>query len=414
VRIGSLVRVAAAAGILLAVILTAGAVSAATVKIPLRIDYLTLDQALRQQLYTGPGGRAEIWKGASVCEALNATNPRFGHEGTAAMLETDAELSLGVAVGGKCVSPVHWSGIIQVDALPYVTSGLALKFHVTDINLYDQHHQKTLLVGRGFDLIKGSVIPAVQGFSFDLKPALVQLEELVREAAAPEVAERVKAALASLRPLSPAIVEPGDILLTLEMAVPEVPHAPMASGPAPPLTPAEIAAWQTTLDNWDAFTVFAIKQLGLTVNDPRIRDQLFSLLMESRYRLAAALARPENLSSGPDPVRILFLATWTRLGQIVREAAQHGLLRNRALEFLDFISAGDALFALDQAAPALGIRVSADDMRRLARIMAPTSTGNPLTYDYNVDPQLQELFGLTEPAATAGPLELPARFQQAL
>ncbi|MGH7917234.1 MAG: lytic transglycosylase domain-containing protein, partial [Candidatus Binataceae bacterium] len=196
-------------------------------------------------------------------------------------------------------------------------------------------------------------------------------------------------------------------LLTLSMTVPEAPAPIVASGPAPPLTPAQIAAWQTTLDNWDAFTVFAVKQLGLTVNDPRIRDQLFELLTESRYRLAAALARPENLDTGPDPVRILFLATWTRLGKIVREAAGHGLLRNRALEFLEFISAGDALFALDQAAPALGMRVSANDLRRLARIMAPTSSANPLVYDYTVDPQLQGIFGLREPATTTGPLEIP-------
>ncbi|MGH8013193.1 MAG: lytic transglycosylase domain-containing protein [Candidatus Binataceae bacterium] len=395
------------AALALITLLCGGAASAALIKIPLRIDYLTLDQAVQAQAYTGPDGQAQLWQGANNCEYLHATNPVFSQNGTVVRFETNGELAIGVPVGSTCVSPVHWSGIIQLDAIPYLTPGLALRFHVSDINLYDLQHRKTLLVGRGFDLIKGRLIPLIEGFSFDLKPPLVQLQELVREAATPAVAIRVKAALTSLRPVPPVVVESGDVHLTLEMTVPEAIAPVVASGPVPPLTPAQIAAWQTTLDNWDAFTVFAIKQLGLAVNDPTIRKQLFELLTESRYRLVAALARPENLDTGPDPVRILFLATWTRLGDIVREAARRGLLRNRALEFLDFISAGDALFALDQAAPALGMRVSANDLRRLARIMAPTSTTNPLVYDYTVDPQLQKLFGLTEPASTAGPLEIP-------
>ena len=56
---------------------------------------------------------------------------------------------------------------------------------------------------------------------------------------------------------------------------------------------------------------------------------------------------------------------------VVRTAAARGQLGDRALEFLSFVSAGDALMAFDQAAPALGARISAADLRRLARIMAP-------------------------------------------
>ena len=56
-----------------------------------------------------------------------------------------------------------------------------------------------------------------------------------------------------------------------------------------PLSPAEIAAWQDELDNWDAFLVFAIKQIGLTLPNQQMRDQLFTLLMDSRYRLVQAI-----------------------------------------------------------------------------------------------------------------------------
>ena len=76
----------------------------------------------------------------------------------------------------------------------------------------------------------------------------------------------------------------------------------------------------------------------------------------------------------------------------VRAAAQRGMLGARALEFMSFISAGDALFALDQAAPALGMRISAADLQRLAHIMAPTAADEPLQFNYGEDRDMKKLF----------------------
>ncbi|HYB91720.1 MAG TPA: lytic transglycosylase domain-containing protein, partial [Candidatus Binataceae bacterium] len=135
-------------------------------------------------------------------------------------------------------------------------------------------------------------------------------------------------------------------------------------------------------------------------------------LLDSRYRLVQALAHPPAASE-PDPVRSLFLEFWRRLGASVRSAARRGKLGARSLEFLSFISAGDALFALDQAAPALGMRISAADLRRLAHIMAPRAKGDPLEFNFNEDAELKRLFKPTEPLANptaleAAPAESPA------
>ena len=90
---------------------------------------------------------------------------------------------------------------------------------------------------------------------------------------------------------------------------------------------------------------------------------------------------------------------------MVRKAAARGQLGDRALEFLSFLSAGDALMAFDQAAPALGARISAADLRRLARIMAPQSTADPLQFNYGEDPELQHIFGFTPPPQTPDSVE---------
>ena len=378
--------------------------SAVEVTIPLNVDYITLTEALRHQVYNGPAGRAELWVGSDKCQYLYAYRPRFERKDNALMLGTDADLSLGVALAGKCVIPITWSGIIEIETQPYVGGDLAIKFHVVNINLYNSAHQKSVL-HRGLDLIKNYFVPRLEDFSYDLHAPLRQLEDLMQAAAAPEVAERVKTALSTMRPMSAVV--PGDdgLKLALELNVPEI-ATPVQSAVAAPLSPAEIAAWQAMLDDWDAFIVFAIKQLAGTVGEKQFRAQLFDLLLDSRYRLVEALAQPQ-VNAGPDPIRVIFIDEWSRLRTIIQSAARREILGSRALEFLSFVSAGDALFAADQAAPALGMRISEDDLRKLAHVMAPQYAGDPLIFSYDTDPQLQHLFGFTEPLESPGLLEVP-------
>src|SRR5208283_1233489 len=216
--------------------------------------------------------------------------------------------------------------------------------------------------------------------------------------------DRVRAAVASLT-AEPNIAALDDgIRVTLVMTVPDVPTPAANPGAASSPTPAELKAFQDTLDQWDAFLVFSIKQLGDAVGDRQFRDQLLQILLDSRYRLVQALNNPPEAAE-PDPVRALFLDEWRQLHDAVRAAARRGMLGAHALEFMSFISAGDALFALDQAAPALGMRISAADLRRLAHIMAPTATGDPLQFDNHEDPNLKKLFDVPEPPKSRHPIE---------
>jgi Transglycosylase SLT domain len=390
----------------LLLVLAPAPASATQVKVPLEIDYITLAAALKRQVYNGPDGRAVLWTGSDKCQHLYAYDPQFAPKNGALSLDTRAELSLGLAVGGKCVTPITWTGVIEVDTPPYI-SQLTIKFHVTNINLYNPQYEKSLLVGHGFDLIKDNFIPKIRTFTYDLNAPLQDLEGLVRAGSTPDVAQRVGTALSTLKPMSAVVPGDNGLKVALEMTVPEVASpAASASPTSAPLTAAEIAAWQNVLDNWDAFVVFAIKQLGNATTDAQVRAQLFDLLLDSRYRLVDALSRPQA-STGPDPVRLIFLDVWSRLHTIIRSAAQRGMLGDRAIEFLSFVTAGDALFAFDQAAPALGMRVSTDDLRRLAHMMAPQYTSDPLAFSYDTDPALRQMFGVTQPLESLGPLEPP-------
>lgn len=374
---------------------------AATVEVPLTIDYTTLSEAMNQQVYS-PNGRAMLWKGLGDCEYLYAEHPVLSQNDSRMQLETAGHLSVGVKLGASCVNPIVWNGIIQASTEPYV-SGHMLKLRIIDLNLLNAHHEKTLIAGRGFDLVKQYFIPRLETFEFDLNPATVQLKQLAIAASPPDVAQRVSATLATLRVLPEIAVLDDGIRAKIQLTLPAMPTAARAAPASAPLTSQEIAAFETQLDQWDAFLVFAIKQLGGINKDPQFRDDLLALLLDSRARLVQALENPQN--GGPDPVRILFLEVWHQLGDIVRAAARRGTLGDRSLQFLEFVSAGDALFAFDQAAPALGMRISADDLRRLAHIVAPQSTADPLAFTFAEDPELQKLFGVKQPIESEGPLD---------
>jgi len=115
--------------------ITADVADGAEIEVPLDLDYLLLGAALQQQLYTGKNGRAEFWQSADHCGYFYARNPRFSRNGEAVELTTDSQLNAGIGVGGQCLSAVEWSGIIAAPTAPYI-DGFALKFRVTDLNIF--------------------------------------------------------------------------------------------------------------------------------------------------------------------------------------------------------------------------------------------------------------------------------------
>ena len=77
-----------------------------------------------------------------------------------------------------------------------------------------------------------------------------------------------------------------------------------------------------------------------------------------------------------------------------------------ALRFAAFLAAGDALAAIEAAAPSVGLDFSADGLRRLARMLAPDYAGDPLAYSEAPDAKLRELFRFNDPEGTVPPAEV--------
>ena len=79
--------------------------------------------------------------------------------------------------------------------------------------------------------------------------------------------------------------------------------------------------------------------------------------------------------------------------EISNHSPEHNLL-----PFLSFITAADALKALDRLGPAAGLDISTDGLRRLARLLNDNPSIDPLKYPVEIDPVLQQLFDFGIPS----------------
>jgi hypothetical protein len=164
--------------------------------------------------------------------------------------------------------------------------------------------------------------------------------------------------------------------------------------PEPALSDAELAALEQRLDAVDAFFSYTVKTLG---GGPEVEyaAALFEVLVQLRQQVAAVLTEAQGRAE--DPVRVLFVDAWERLTPVLRDVAEKQPDADGAVRLLTFIGAGDALQALDDLGPAMGMEITSDGLRRLARLLVPGDGGDPLLRDDAVDPALRRSLGFGDP-----------------
>jgi hypothetical protein len=286
---------------------------------------------------------------------------------------------------------VTWNGHAEILARPELGHDWQLRFRDVDFRLFDSARRPATVATRLWTVVRDWSAAELETFSFDLGPPVDEVRTVLRSLSAPSGG--LAAALSTLRPRELAI-GPDAVRLRVALDVPPAP--PAAPAPERALTQAELAQWEAMLDRWDGFLSFLVKDLAAGA-DPQTRTELLDILLTARREVSALLARgPEN---GIDPVRPLFLRLWERLRGTVRRAGSRGGDDPRALRYVVFLAAGDALTAIDAAAPAAGLDFSADGLRRLARTLAPAHAGDPLEYSDAPDPQLRDLFRFRDPDA---------------
>ncbi len=383
-------RAVARTAVVLVALLVGSARAERTVTFPLGVDYELLAATARTALGFA-GDEAVLWGTAGGCHSLVLDDVRAERAEERVRLALHGHAKVGLSFLGFCLFPIHWEGTVDARGRPEITSAWQLRLDDITTALLDRSGRTTTVSRRVWDLVRDQVETRLAAFAFDLGPPVQEAKALVRVSVPPARATPVLTALDSLRPVRATVDDDG---VRVEAAM-EVPDAPPPPAPEPVLDPAELQAFHGRLEHWDAFLIFVTKDLGTLDADPTARDDLLALVLTNRHELLRTIAA--GPVPGVDPVRQLFLDAWEQLRTIVRRAARSGALRDHALRYVTFLAAGDALAALDAAGPGLGIEISADGLRRMARIIAPDATADPLVYSDAPDPALQKLFRFHEP-----------------
>ncbi|HEV8675382.1 MAG TPA: transglycosylase SLT domain-containing protein [Methylomirabilota bacterium] len=371
------------------------AAGAAPVRFPLTVEYELLQMALRKHLRDASGGALVLWRSADGCRTFTMQQPTVEPAQGVLKIAGPGSAQVGLGLLGYCWAQVGWDGHVEIRARPEIGRDWQLRLRVLDTQLYDASRQRSGVVPRVWETVKGWAESALPTFSFDLGPPVQEVKAVLGLFADPGRAGPLGAALQTLQPSDVAVEADGvKVGVTLELPDGAAP-APRAAEPG--LTPAELKRWEAALERWDGFLTFVIKDLGALESDPSMRSELLDLLLGARHELTAVLGRgPEP---GTDPVQRLFVGVWSQLRAMVRRAAGRAGDEARALRYLTFVAAGDALASLTAAAPALGLEISADGLRRFARTLDPVYAGDPLEYSELPDATLRQLFRFRDPDA---------------
>ncbi|MBU0968026.1 MAG: lytic transglycosylase domain-containing protein [Proteobacteria bacterium] len=349
---------------------------------------------------------------------LHSDQPRLYIRDSQPHFSTRISANLGFKLLGIWPVALKWNGSIDMTLSPYVDEKWQLRYHIVDSIIYDNAGARPMISGFVWNLAKRFLHPRLEDFSLDLKPPQQEILAFLRACASPAEMEQVDAALNSIV-IGTLRIDVNGIVVPLLLSLPDSPPAaemPLAA--QAPLDSTEIEGFQKVLEPWDAFLVFVIKSAGGDFVDAKMREQLFDLLISSRYQLLPILAGEVSLESG-DPLRTLFVDAWRQMRSIIEEAEERGLIQQQPLRYMTFVNAGEALLALDAAAPRLGMQITTDGLRRLARTLQPGGNVDPLNFDWQVDPVLRELFQFApepapEPVPDADPSQSPLPLSQRL
>jgi hypothetical protein len=371
---------------------------AAPVRVPLEVDAAFIAEAIRAQLFTEPDGSARPWRSADGCSQLVLTDPAVAVRDGRLVTSARVRARGGTRVLGWCLFSFGWRGEVEAFEEPVLEADSALvRFRVLDSALSEESGSRWLPLGTVWGWVKAYVHPRLEAVTLDFGPALEELKGLLPLFLAGQDLERA-ARLAQSIALERVEVSGFGVTVHLRFAVEQ--DAPvLPARPEPALTPAELAAFEEALGRLDGFLTYSVKAAAHDGPERDFRLELLEVLVGARHDLVSALAAPEY--AAPDAVRSLFLRTWTQLAPLARRLHTR-LPGERALRYLTFVAAGDALRAIDELGPGSGLEISEAGLRRLARLIGPAGgDADPLAHGAELDAELRELLGF------GAPLELP-------
>jgi hypothetical protein len=371
-------------------------VSAETVAIPVFLNYPQLQLLMKRAMSTGPDSSALYLLDKEGCNTVSFSGPHLSAEGEGLRLNAKTLAIIGANTTDGCMTITRWAGRTVVKGKPLLVNRqpLAVQFQVQAVALYDQQGRQLSdsLLPQAF---KAQLHQVLSRFHMDLKPATDQLKALLPDVVPRYSADRLTRMIDSLR-IGHVKVRSNGLDVNLILDVEELPEAETE----PALTTIEVQQLEQRCRAWDAFLTFVVKEVAAATRSEALRSTLLDILLDVRFQIKHILT--SNPKGGADPVKQLFIRSWERLEPVMREIGNQSPEDN-LLPLMSFITAADALKALDRLGPVAGLDISTDGLRRLARLLNDNPSIDPLKYPVEIDPVLQQLFDIGTPQEIVPP-----------
>lgn len=334
---------------------------AAETKLTVPMDYRLIRNVLVTQLYTGEGQTARLWKDGKQCSFLDLSEPQIGGENGQVKIDNNIHARIGMSLGGKCIPAIEWSGILETFQKPTLdASGNVLSFPVTRATAYDRNGQ-ALNIGQLQDLINKAVQPKLAELKIDLNDRRGDITKTLLPFVDADDSEQLLDTVNSLRFKQ---AQAGDKALMINIGFNGLKQKKADTRPAAAFSTEELQRWQSVWNTWQQHLETSLSRPPLDQQTEADKALLREVLQE------AGTAFEQGLTAGDvgenDPVRAFFNDSWDKLAPLLRTASKQ-LPGAEGLRYLTLIAATDMMYELETIGAPLGLEISANGLRKLAR-----------------------------------------------
>ncbi len=362
-------------------------VRAETLRLPITLDYAFLQAALKHQAFKAPGGKAVVLN--HLCNSITLWNPRLSRAGSLLRMRCSLKVEAGMEIMEHCIAPTAWQGQVETFHRVWVDpKTLRLKVRTVKSRLLDNQLRPAAVQNMVYELVQDYVHDYLDGFRVNLAGPVKNLKSQIPFFFSAEMHNQAVQWLNTLRS-DATQVQDGAVRINLLLNV-KLPKAKPKSGAKPiRLSPAQRKALMHHWETWDAFLVREIMTLARRPLIQSEKDLVLEVLLDTRHGIHQALQDPDP---NRDLVRRQFIETWRRLSPLLRKHLWAASRPETHLPLLAFMTAADVLKALDRLGPAMGLEISEEGLKRLARLLGPGRGG--LSYTHGENPALRSLLGM--------------------
>lgn len=331
------------------------------ISLPITLNYDLVRNALLQQLFTGEGQSARVWKDGKQCSFLDLSNPHIAGENGQIKINNNVHAQIGTKLGGACMPMIAWNGILETFQQPTLDpNGNQLNFPITRSTAYDSNG-RPLNIGQLQDLLQKAAAPKLAALKIDLNQSRGDIIKTLLPYIDGKDSEQLYDIVNSLR-FNQVKVGETAMVVNLGFSSPNI--NAVDKQPAAPLNPQELQQWHSVWQGWQASLDKAISQAPLDGELAGNRGTLQKILQQAGTAFEQGLSG--NYSDGNDPVRQFLDSSWNEMAPLLRSASKQ-FPGTESLRYLTLIAATDLMYELESIGSPLGLELSSNGLRKIAR-----------------------------------------------